>query len=83
MWTDDLLALEQSAESPIRAVGATGFLTVTSEAAFTPYGPMSESGYRQISTRVVPRKLSFRLLSEETEAFLFARDQSTGGIFKP
>ena len=59
MRTDDLLALEQSAESPAGAVGATGFLTVTSEAVFVPYGTDTESGYQPISTRVVPRKQAF------------------------
>ena len=34
MRTDDLLALEQSTESPYGPVGETGFLAVIREAAF-------------------------------------------------
>ena len=43
MRTDDLLALEQSAES-LWAVGETGFLAVIREAAFAR-GADVESGY--------------------------------------
>ena len=45
MRTVDLLALEQSAESPFWAVGETGFLTVITEDEFAPCRADSESGY--------------------------------------
>ena len=69
MRTDDLLALEQSAEN-LRVVGGTGFLAVIREVR-SPQRADVKSGYFDIN-KSGTAEVSFRLLCE-TEAFYILR----------
>ena len=69
MRTDDLLALEQSAEN-LRVVGGTGFLAVIREVR-SPQRADVKSGYFDINKSGTAEG-SFRLLGE-TGAFSFTR----------
>ena len=61
MQTDDVLALEQSAESSIRTVGVNGFPHRYQRGRIRPLG-LIWKGDIFISTRVVPRKFTLSSL---------------------